>query len=499
MAIQVSNEGARRPNIIFILADDLGYGDLACYGHPYAKTPHIDQMAKEGRRFSRFYVSDARCSPSRASFLTSRHSASFEQETAKYGLGDQPTIMELLQARGYITGHFGKWHLGPIPRDANPYGIDVLKTVTPKGHQDKTKDEVIFDDAIQFMAAHKDQPFYINLWTHATHFPFSPKVEHKKVFSSLRVRKKDFGYWMRKNKISHFKNNVRMLSAAMRIYLGEIYALDQQIGRITAWLEENDLADNTILVITSDNGPANMPEEGIDAGPERNLLGSTGELRGGKTTHFEGGIRVPFIIKWPAKIAPHTLDTTGVYSALDWLPSLCAITGTDIKKLTIDGEDRSAGWLGKPKSRSKALFWKEYQKNAPVTILDNPWKLVQRDTGERLLFHLDQDPSERRDLAEDKPEIVHQLLTQIEAWEKGLPERYTLNPADSFIQALKSRGMDLTSEEEAEIREIGKKYGFDEHYQQDFVDRKPSQKNYQAFKQEVKSTVLKKVLERQRK
>src|SRR4051812_2783976 len=166
----VAAEGTK-PNIVFLLADDLGYADLKCYGHPYARTPHLDQLATEGTRFTQFYMTGVTCCPSRTGLMTSKFPATFREYPAGNGFGKRITVTELLKKEGYTTGHFGKWHIGP-KETSGTYGIDVVNATNDEAPparrrgDERGRDAHIFDDAIQFIEKNKQGPFYVNVWGH---------------------------------------------------------------------------------------------------------------------------------------------------------------------------------------------------------------------------------------------------------------------------------------------------------------------------------------------
>lgn len=154
-----------KPNIVMIFADDLGTGDLGCYGHPYARTPNIDRLAEEGTRFTRYYATGVTCCPSRTGFMTSRHPASYEKYMAQYGFGNRVTVTQLLRENGYATGHFGKWHIGS-ERDVAEgiYGLDEVDVIGSSGDPESGRDDDLFEAAIGFIERHRDRPFYVNIW-----------------------------------------------------------------------------------------------------------------------------------------------------------------------------------------------------------------------------------------------------------------------------------------------------------------------------------------------
>ena len=245
------------PNIIFILADDLGYGDLACYGHPYAKTPNIDKLAKEGASFKRFYAAGITCSPNRTTFMTAKHPATFSKYTADFGFGDNITITELLKNAGYTTAHIGKWHIGPESEiDKHPYGLDLIKIMEGTPASPNGKDSDKFDFAIDFIKNNNNLPFYINIWTNISHYPITALENMQQHFEDLNVDEKQFGRWFNQDKLQVLKEKGRDIDEAMKMYLTDVYSLDFNIGRLMQCIKEQNLEQNTIVIFSSDQGPA---------------------------------------------------------------------------------------------------------------------------------------------------------------------------------------------------------------------------------------------------
>ena len=290
-----------RPNIIFILADDLGSGDLGCTGHPYAETPNIDRLASEGTRFEQFYVTGITCGPSRTGFMTSRHPASFEHSGSAFGYGDVPTITELLKQHGYTTGHVGKWHIGdPLEATNGVYGIDSVQIIG--GNKDKEneggRDADLFDAAISFVGQNRDKPFYLNVWGHITHYPVDPHPGLPERFRHLKITREAFGGHMQ-HKLDKCEALGGDIQTSMHNYLGDVWSLDLQVGKLLNRLDELGLSDNTIVIFSSDHGPApvkakvekdqsrdSAPLSGVN--PSQNMLGYAGGLRGGKHEQYEG-------------------------------------------------------------------------------------------------------------------------------------------------------------------------------------------------------------------
>lgn len=422
------NSQINRPNIVFIFADDLGYGDLGCYGHPYAKTPALDRLASEGTMFKQFYVTGVVCCPSRTGIMTSRHPASYEKYMADFGFAGRTTITELLKKNGYHTGHFGKWHIGPNS-DPGTYGIDDINVIGGNRQSDGGRDTDLFSAAINFIEENKDGPFYVNVWGHITHFPVDPVQSLVKHFDDVEVKRNDFKKNMQP-KFDHCQELEGDITQGMRNYLSDVYSLDMQVGRLLDKIDELGLRDNTIVVFSSDHGPAPvLLGNGKNKQPNRiayarNMLGYAGGLRGGKHTQYEGGVRSPFIVRWPGKVPAGKINSSSVISGMDWLPTLCSIADIKINKDKFDGEDISDIWTGSNRTRDSALFWKSNNRNAAVSMRDGKWKFHERRNGNPELYDLINDVEERNNVADKHPEVVMKLKKKIKTWEATLPKKY---------------------------------------------------------------------------
>jgi N-acetylgalactosamine-6-sulfatase len=213
------------PNVVFIFADDLGFSDLGCYGHPYAETPALDKLAKEGTRFTQFYVTGVTCCPSRTGFMTGLFPARFQKYPAGGGFGDRITITELLRNRGYRTGHFGKWHIGP--ETDGVYGIDEYAAGSGEKKNPRGRDAWLFDEAIRFIRASSDKPFYVNIWGHITHYPVDTHPQLVAPFKDVVVNRDDFSHTMQ-HKFDECLSIGGDLDISMRQYLGDVYSLDTE-------------------------------------------------------------------------------------------------------------------------------------------------------------------------------------------------------------------------------------------------------------------------------
>ena len=440
LVVTERSEAAKKPNIVFILADDLGWGDLGCYGHPYIKTPHLDRLAKQGVLFTSFYVNAPTCSPARAGFMTGQfpgrmgiHSALSGSESTNTRMGmvnyldpGIPTITKLLHDAGYKTGHFGKWHLGHTSDSPSlvAYGIDDVGCFNAVNHKALLPDqklkikeqgrssEAIIDESIRFIEENKDKPFYVNVWLTDPHAILNPTEEQMELYKQFRPKGTQF-------------------HGAMQIYFSVVTELDKQVGRLIKKLDELDLAENTIVVFTSDNGPEHIGQP--DGQASHSGVGSAGPFRGHKHGVYEGGIRMPFIVRWLAHTPEGKVDDTTILSGTDWLPTLCALTGSSLPTgIMLDGEDMSKAFLGKPKNRKKPLMWDAryrgawtYLNIAPqMAVRDGKWKLLMNPDGSHLELHdLTIDPSEVDNLADNNPQVVNRLSRQLLEWERSLDNR----------------------------------------------------------------------------
>ena len=415
----------RPPNIVLLFADDLGYGDLRCYGHPYARTPHLDQLAEEGTRFTQFHVTGVTCNPSRTGLMTGLFPARFSRYSADFGFGDRLTITALLKQRGYKTGHFGKWHIGPDSADGT-YGIDTVRTIGKSRDKAAGRDDDLYSAAIEFIQANRDVPFYLNVWGHATHFPVNPPTALLAEFKDVTVDREDFSPTMQ-HKFDECLKIGGDLDESMRRYLADVYQVDRNVGRVLKVIDELGLRDNTIVVFSSDHGPAPVLLKNKGARKHsNNMLGYAGELRGGKHTQYEGGTRVPFIIRWPGHVKAGRVDSTNVCSFVDWLPTLGAIAGVEELPQQLDGEDVSDIWLGRDRQRGKPLFWKSSAAGSTSAIREGKWKLhlPRKNRGETELYDLSVDPGESNNIAENHPGVVAKLRQQLRAWVAELPRQY---------------------------------------------------------------------------
>ncbi len=437
-----SSEKTRKPNFVFIFADDLGWGDLGCYGNRQIKTPNLDELAKKGILFTQFYVNGSVCSPSRTSIMTSHfparhgvhgHFATHKQNEVRAMPNwldpNVHTVTKLLKDAGYTTGHFGKWHLGsgtgaPTPGD---YGIDEHCTRTSSGPQlEGTSDpyfrarstSIIVDKTIQFIESNRDKPFYVNVWTLVPHATLHPTDEQMKPYQRYAPRGVPY-------------------KGVKQIYYASVSDLDRQIGRLVKKIDELGLADNTVIAFSSDNGPEDFDiRNAVHSG-----IGDTGPFRGRKRSIYEGGIRMPFIVRWPGHAPAGKVDNTSIVAGVDWLPTVCRLAGVKLPKgLNPDGEDMSAALLGKPRQRIKPLMWEwrfrifgdMVHKSPMLAIRDGKWKLLMNPDRSRIeLYDIPKDPTELDDLAAQHPDVVKKLSQQLLKWQATLPPGHIEQTAGS--------------------------------------------------------------------
>jgi N-acetylgalactosamine-6-sulfatase len=270
------------------------------------------------------------------------------------------------------------------------------------------------------------KPFYVNIWGHSTHFPVSVPPELSGEFMEIKVKRSDFSKTMQ-HKFDECVEIGGNLDDSMRQYLGDVYSVDRNVARVLKAIDELGIRGNTLFVYSSDQGPAPiLLGKGVREF-SNNMLGYAGELSGGKHEQLEGGVRVPFIIRWPGHVPAGRVDSEDVVSFIDWMPTLASIAG--IKELPgqLDGEDVSDIWLGKSRPRTKPLFWKVSSTGSSPAIRDGKWKLhlKRRGADDKIeLFDLSKDPSESRNVSEKYPDVVADLKAKLDAWTSELPDSY---------------------------------------------------------------------------
>ena len=449
-ATEVSQYSENKPNIILVMADDLGWGDVAYNGHPVIKTPHLDAMAANGLKFNRFYAGAPVCSPTRGSVLTGRHPQRYGIPTANQGhmKDNEVTLPEVLKSQGYTTGHFGKWHLGTMTPEysgkrnrkpekhystpgmngidewfATEYAVSTWDPYKPENAHDSVVDprvlywengeniidgfaqglvgcdsRIIMDKALPFIEkqAKSETPFFALIWFHAPHSPVVAGPEYLAMYSDEEEGKQH--------------------------YYGVVTALDDQLGRLRSALREWGVADNTMVWFCSDNGPEGNPEA------RRRNQGSAADFRGRKRSLYEGGVRVPGILEWPVKVSGKETNFPAVTS--DYFPTILAVLSFHIHEMNTrpyDGVSLLPVIEDGLKVRPRPIL---FDGHGLATLNDNRYKLVHNPTQERHrsdngtasvaeweLYDLMADPSETINLAERQPELLKRMRSQLRAWQ----------------------------------------------------------------------------------
>lgn len=458
MAILVA-QADRKPNIVFILADDLGYGELGCYGQKKIRTPNIDRLASQGIKFTHHYTGAPVCAPARCVLLTGLHLGHAEIRNngdSKNGrkfpgqwpiTGGTITIAEALKEGGYVSGGFGKWGLGPTDTSGSPikqgfdrfYGYNcqrnahsffppfldddegeekINKNPIP-GHLQKPKEEIkaddyrdeiyapdrILEEALEFLDKNKDQPFFLYLPFVEPHVAMHPPQEWIDRYPKE---------WDQEKGAYRGQNGYLPHPRPRAGYAAMISDLDEHVGTILQRLKKHGLDNNTIVVFTSDNGtthPSRDPKFHV-GGVDAPFFNSTAGLRGWKGSVNEGGIRVPAIVRWPGKIKAGSTTSAPSYFP-DWFPTLCKAAGVKIPK-KLDGTDLTPALIKKAFERSKPMIWEFHGYGGQLAVIDFPWKIVRQKAkskkpGKWQLYNIHKDPAEGKDLAEQHPEIVNRL------------------------------------------------------------------------------------------
>jgi arylsulfatase A-like enzyme len=422
---------AERPNIILVMADDQGWGDTGYHGHPELKTPQLDAMAAAGLQLDRFYTAHFNCSPTRASVMTGRH----PHRMGTFGPGSpiraqELTLAMVLQQAGYATGHFGKWHLNGRNGDRDTKTLpgravlaedplspgklgfdewlsadnffDLDPVLGRNGIAEKFRgdgSDIVMDQALSFIRKRVDsgKPFFTVVWFGNPHTPHEALPEDKALYADVPEQDRN--------------------------YYGELTAIDRNVGKLRAELRKLKVADNTLLWYTSDNGGA--------AGPK-----STGNLRGSKGTLWEGGVRVPGIVEWPARIPEHFASDIPC-STLDIYPTVLAATGAVAPRQIqpLDGINLLPLFERQVNVRGKAIPFvaRINEPGSHAALLDWPYKLHTDPTAKRgknrvdggelrpvLLYDVAKDPNETMDLAAQQPERVARMTAELVAWKSSV-------------------------------------------------------------------------------
>jgi len=416
VACSAPTEPDTPPNIILIMADDLGYGDLGCYGSTVMRTPHLDSLAANGLKFTNFHANATVCTPTRAALLTGRYQQRAGLEGVIYVRGEtrqlgmdtsEVTVAELLQKAGYQTGIMGKWHLG-YKEEYNPvhHGFDefygyVSGNIDYHSHYDNAgiydwwhnldsiKEEGYITDlitghAVDFIEKNQDRPFFLYVPHESPHVPLQGRQD-----TAYRFPNREFSY-------------LGPVEDQERAYREMIEVMDEGVGRIVQKLRELELEDNTLVIFCSDNG-------GLEG------FADNGALRGFKGKLWEGGHRVPAIAHWKGKIDPGETDATVL--SFDFMPTFLALAKAEKHTdLQLDGMDISSVLFSKEELLERTVFWRYRNQKVART---GDWKLIitEQDTA---LYDLQTDQAEQNNLKALQPERTDELLQKLAAWENDI-------------------------------------------------------------------------------
>lgn len=442
-----SAPAATRPNIVLILADDLGYGDIGAYGGKDVPTPNLDRLAREGVRFTDAYVTSPACAPSRLSLMSGAYTQWFgmtwNDDRSAHKLPDSQRLLpELLRAQGYRTAGIGKWNIvrpaaqvfdevhefiewesDYLPQadgryigsgSTTPTGVRSSKTQGWGREGDEYLTDRLAKQAADFIARQRANPFFLYVGFNAVHSPWQGRAQDRARFA-------------------HLPHEVLQLYASM------LAGLDDGVGRILAALREHQPEENTVVIFLSDNGPAKGGRhiEGWKPDwPAQLIVGSAGPLRGAKTDLFEGGIREPLLMRWPAQLKGNTEFRAPVI-VNDLLPTLCAVAGAPIPRETrVDGVNLLPFLRGeRTGAPHDVLYWKI---KSAAAVRRGDWKLVMLSPDWKLqLYHLRDDIGETRDLADQQGEITRELYAAWSKWNEPLPPpaRKSTGPLPSYRPA----------------------------------------------------------------
>ena len=474
-------ESDSKPNVVFILADDLGYREMGCFGQKLIRTPNLDQLAKEGMRLTQHYSGNAVCAPSRCVLMTGKHPghAFVRSNKSTPPEGQQPipdseiTLAELMKRRGYVTGAFGKWGLGGPESAGRPLnqGVDRFFGYNCQAHAHSYYPSYLWDDeqhvtlnntppvpghaslaegadendpgsydefkgqdyapdrinaaVLDFIREHKDEPFFLYYPTVIPHVALHVPDEELTPYLELGwtdppfTRSKGFGY------TPHFKP--RAAYAAM------ITRLDRYVGNVLRLIEELDLEDNTIVVFSSDNGTTHLGQE-----VDYEFFSSVGELRGLKGSLYEGGVRVPTLVRWPGKVEPGS-ESDRVSGFEDWMPTLMEVVGgKELVPHDVDGISMVPTLRGEVQEERPYLYREFPSYGGQQTIRVGEWKAVrqnmQKGNLDIELYNIEADIGEQEDLAEDHPKVVEKLAEMMET--VRTPSKiFPLIPFDAPVRA----------------------------------------------------------------
>lgn len=404
-----AQQKSSRPNIIYIMADDMGYADLSCYGRKDYQTPNLDNLCSQGMRFTNAYATAPVCTPTRVAFMTGRYPARLTvglyepiaegPKDSLVGLSPQtPSIATLMKRAGYETYLVGKWHLG-YPVEYSPirngfdyfYGFhagavdyishsnDLYENET-KIEQPGYATDLWTDKAVELIKKKHSKPFFLTLMFNAPHWPW--QVPGDKPYPE------GFENWTK--------------GGSPAIYAGIMKSLDSAVGRIVEAVDNQGLK-NTVIIFTSDNGG----ERYSDNSP----------YKGRKMSLWEGGIREPAFVRWPGKIKEHSM-TNQVVTTMDWTATILSLAGGKAdSKFPLDGMDISGVLQGRTKEVSRTLYWRVFQRLQHKAIRDGNWKWLQDEKWNEYLFNLQTDPTENNNVKDQHKDVLERLRKKYQQWE----------------------------------------------------------------------------------
>ena len=452
---KVSERNHLQPNIIFILADDLGYGDVGVYGQQNFETPNLDRLAHGGMKFLQHYSGSTVCAPSRSALMTGQHTGhTFIRGNSERGFtldkeGQYPlapeeiTIAEVLKKGGYATGAFGKWGLGYPGSEGDPtkqgfdefFGYNCQRvahnyypthlwdnlTKTPlKGNDGKTKTVyaplIIHEKALSFIEKNKGRPFFMYYPSVIPHAELAAPEKYMEKYRGKFMPEKE--YIKKGNSSPNSKVNPESINnynvggynsqkESHAAFAAMVSLLDEQVGQIIDKVDDLGIAENTLIIFSSDNGPH------LEGGADPDYFGSNGPLRGYKRDLYEGGIRVPTLAYWPSQITPNS-KSDHISAFWDFFPTAIEIAGLDYNSSKIDGISFLPELKGKDQKKHPYLYWEFLEKGGRQAVRMNQWKAVRMNMSKNPdspieLYNVHQDIGEQENLAVQYPEVLKEI------------------------------------------------------------------------------------------
>ena len=415
-----------KPNIIYIMADDMGYADLSCYGRKDYQTPNLDKLASQGVKFTNAYAAAPVCTPTRVAFMTGRFPARtpvglYEPITMNDSVGLLPaytSLPALLKKAGYETYLVGKWHLGfkpnssPLKNGFDEFfgfkggAIDYISHTDAQGNGDLFENDhtvvrqgymtnLLMDKTIEILKRKHSKPFFISLMFNAPHWPWQAPGDKPYPASDTA---KDAMEWT--------------MGGSPETYAAMMKSMDDAVGKIIQTLDEQSLSANTVVIFTSDNGG----ERFSDNSPYKDR----------KMSLWEGGIREPAFVRWPGKIKEHSI-TNQVVTTMDWTATILSLAGgKPDPNFPLDGMDLSQILTGKKKEVDRALYWRIFQRKQSKAMRDGKWKWLQDEKGNEYLFDLNVDPAENNNLKDQHKDIFQKLRNKHQKWEATMLKPITV-------------------------------------------------------------------------